>query len=72
MAYTQADIRAAQVAVRAKKFAMRLETDACGFREEIPEVDQAWLQDDEFAAYNNVLRSKGCIQGADFKWESNR
>lgn len=68
MAFTQAELRAAGVRVRAKKFADHLRTER--WAEAIPDADIDWLQDSEIQAYKDVLIARGCMQRPDFKWEA--
>lgn len=68
MAFTPEELRASQVRIRAKKFADHLRSER--WAEGIPDADVEWLKDEELEAYKNVLRSKGCVQRPDFKWEA--
>lgn len=62
----------AKVRVRAKRFAERLRSE--GWAEFIPVEDGDWLcdSDDRIKLYKETLKSKGCVQRQDLRWEFKR
>jgi hypothetical protein len=62
--------RAAQVRIRAKKFANLLRGEARGWAMSIPEEDIQFLKDEEIREYMEVLISKNLHQRDDLKWEA--
>jgi hypothetical protein len=63
----------AKVRVRAKAFANRLRSE--GYAEFIPVEDIEWLSirsDADLSLYKDTLKSKGCVQRQDLRWEFKR
>jgi hypothetical protein len=69
----QQKLEGAKVRVRAKAFANRLRND--NWAEFIPVEDIEWLSirsDADLILYKDTLKSKGCVQRQDLRWEFKR